>query len=187
MKQLTILVDMDDTIEDLLCAWVEYLNEKYETNVKPEEVTNWNISEFFPTLKSEQVFEPRHNKEFWYRVKPKENAPEVLQKLISDGHKIFIVTASAYEALAAKMTVVLFRYFQFLSWDDVIVTAHKQLIKGDVLIDDGIRNLEGGTYAKLLFDAPHNKNYNAEANGMRRVHNWDEAYTAICELASEKP
>ena len=33
-----------------------------------------------------------------------------------------------------------------LTWDQVIVTSRKQLIRGDVLIDDGIHNLEGGQY-----------------------------------------
>lgn len=33
MKKLTILIDMDDTLEDLLGAWVSYLNTQYGTNV----------------------------------------------------------------------------------------------------------------------------------------------------------
>jgi hypothetical protein len=43
------------------------------------------------------------------------------------------------------------------------------MIRGDVLIDDGIHNLEGGDYKKILFTAAHNRNYDAEANGMIRV------------------
>ena len=31
MKKLTVLIDMDDTIEDLVGAWVKYLNTKYGT------------------------------------------------------------------------------------------------------------------------------------------------------------
>ena len=40
MKLLTILVDMDDTIEHLLKAWVEYLNERHGTTVKHEDITD---------------------------------------------------------------------------------------------------------------------------------------------------
>ena len=43
-----------------------------------------------------------------------------------------------------------------------------------MLIDDGIHNLEGGAYKKILFTAAHNRDYDAEAHGMTRVHGWDE-------------
>ena len=53
------------------------------------------------------------------------------------------------------------------------------MIRGDVLIDDGIHNLEGGEYRKLLFTRHYNREYDAEANGMIRVHNWDEIVEII--------
>lgn len=83
------------------------------------------------------------------------------------------------------MERVLFKYFPFLTWNDVIITSHKQLVNGDVLIDDGIHNLEGGNYFKILMTAQHNKKYDAEANGMLRVGTWAEVYTAITALAEE--
>lgn len=81
------------------------------------------------------------------------------------------------------MDNVLFRYFPMFTWNDVIITAHKQLIGGDVFVDDGAHNLVGGSYEKLLMDAPHNRKFSAEANGITRVMNWSEAYTKICELS----
>lgn len=104
-------------------------------------------------------------------------------KLIADGHTVLIVTTSNYQTLAAKMEQVLFHYFPFLTWNDVIITAHKQLIKGDVLIDDGIHNLEGGDYFKILMTAPHNRCYDADKNRMYRVTSWSETYSVIQALA----
>ena len=65
----------------------------------------------------------------------------------------------------------------------MIITCRKQLINGDVLIDDGIHNLEGGAYKKILMTAPHNANYNAEANGMIRVRNWKEIEQVINQMS----
>ena len=65
------------------------------------------------------------------------------------------------------------------------MTRRKQLIRGDVLIDDGIHNLEGGAYKKILFTAPHNRHYDAEAHGMTRVNNWEEAVRIIDGMAQE--
>ena len=35
------------------------------------------------------------------------------------------------------------------------------------------------TYEKILFTAPYNRDYDAEGNGMIRVHNWDEIVSVI--------
>lgn len=183
MKRLTVMADMDDTLEDLLGAWVSYLNTRYGTSVQKDEVAQWDISQAFPTLDKAQVYEPLYLDSFWRSVKPIDGAAETLQKLMADGHRVLIVTTSAYQTLHTKMEEVLFRYFPFLTWDDVIITSHKQLVNGDVLVDDGTHNLEGGDYLRILMDAPHNRAYDAEKNGMTRVYNWDEAYDVISHYA----
>lgn len=183
MQKLTVLVDLDDTIEDLLGAWVSYLNTRYGMSVQKDEVAQWDISQAFPALDKAQVYEPLYLDSFWRSVKPIDGAAETLQKLMADGHRVLIVTTSACQTLHTKMEEVLFRYFPFLTWDDVIITSHKQLVNGDVLVDDGTHNLEGGDYLRILMDAPHNRAYDAEENGMTRVYNWDEAYAVISHYA----
>ena len=42
-SDITILIDIDDTIEDLLAAWCKWLNDLYGLNVKPDEVTDWDV------------------------------------------------------------------------------------------------------------------------------------------------
>lgn len=140
MKKLTILIDMDDTLEDLLGAWVSFLNTRYGTSVHKDSVKQWDMSVAFPSLSKSQVYEPILLDDFWKTVQPKDGAVDVMQKLIGDGHHVYIVTASAYETLRAKMDDVLFHYFPFLSWNNVIVTSCKQMIRGDILIDDGVHN-----------------------------------------------
>ena len=147
---MIILVDMDDTIEHLLKAWVNGVTEKYGRCVSCDEIVSWDVSAAFPGLTHEQVYEIPMKPGFWKTVEPIEDAPEVLSRLIASGNEVYIVTATPYESIFEKMSEVLFKYFPFLSWDQVIVTSRKQLIRGDVLIDDGIHNLEGGQYKKVL-------------------------------------
>lgn len=101
------------------------------------------------------------------------------------GHEVYIVTATPYISVPEKMDDLLFRWFPFITWEQVIITSRKQLIKGDVLIDDGIHNLEGGDYVKILMTAPHNRDYDAEANGMIRVNNWKEIEEVIADLSGK--
>lgn len=206
-EKLTILVDMDDTIENLLVHWIGWLNETHGTSVDAEEIRSWNIQEAFPSLTTEQVYEPLLRDEFWLRVTPKPDAQDYLQTLADDGHEIYITTSSNYKTIPVKMEQVLFKYFPWLDWDHVIIASRKQMIRGDVMVDDGPHNLEGGRYYKILMDAPHNRDYRGPNNGwspvipasdgarfntlcdgtsygkMIRAANWSEVYSVITHLA----
>ncbi len=182
---MRILVDMDDTIEQLLKAWLDAVNKKYGRSVAYDDIREWDISLPYPGLTKEQVYGTALEPGFWKNVEPMPGAPEALKKLMDDGHEVLIVTATPYMSVPEKMEDLLFKWFPFLSWDQVIITFRKQLIKGDVLIDDGVHNLEGGDYKKILMTAPHNRNYDAEAHGMIRVHNWDEILQVIERLKTE--
>ena len=181
---MTILIDMDDTIEMLLKAWVSGVNRKYHRSVSYEEVSSWDVSSAFPGLTHDQVYDVPLEAGFWKTVEPIPGAAEAIQHFMEAGHEVFIVTATPYESVTEKLTDVLFRYFPFLSWHQLIITSRKQLIRGDVLIDDGIHNLEGGDYIKILMTAPHNRSYDAEANGMIRVHDWAEIEEVIRRISS---
>lgn len=173
-KKFTILIDMDDTIEMLVYAWVDAVNSRYGYSATVEDVTDWDVTKAFPGLTREQVYSVIAEQDFWKSVKPTPGAPEAVKRFIDAGHKVYIVTASGHDQVYSKMENVLFKYFPYLTFDDVIITTHKQLIKADILIDDGFHNLIGGDYHKILVDAPYNRAFNAEASGMVRVYNWNE-------------
>ena len=184
-KKLTILVDMDDTIENLLVEWVGFLNEEHGTRVSLDDVRSWNLHESFPSLTKAQVYLPLQLDELWTRVKPKWDAVEILDKLRKDGHEIYIVTSSNYQTIKTKMHEVLFKWFPWIDWQHVIIAARKQMIRGDVMIDDAPHNLEGGEYTRILMTAPHNLRYDAASNEMFRVHNWYQVYDLIGTLTNE--
>lgn len=183
MKKLTILVDMDDTIENLMNVWVTYLNERYGLQVKPDDICDWDLSIAYPSLTNSQVYSPLYEDELWRRIEPFPNAAELLEKLIDEGHEVYIVTSSNYQTLKTKMDEVLFRYFPFMDWNHVIVTNKKQMIRGDVLVDDAPHNHIGGQYLRILMDAPHNRQFDAQKHGMIRVYSWLEVYDTIRQYA----
>lgn len=180
---MRILVDMDDTIERLLEELVRRTNLKYGQNVAVEDVTDWAIAPAFDGVSKRQILDAMNDADFWMNVKPVPGAAEALKHFMDEGHEVYIVTATEMEHVTAKMRDLLFRCFPFLSWKQVIITGNKQLIRGDVLIDDGIHNLEGGDYKKILFSAPYNRHYDAEANGMIRVSGWDEIIRIIDSMS----
>ena len=177
MRKLTILVDMDDTIENLCTAWVEWLNINHGTSVLPTDIVEWNICKAFPTLTPSQVYAPLYTEDFWHTVKPIEGAAEALFKLKNEGHRIVIVTASDTDTVTYKMNHVLYKYFPFLTYKDVVITSQKDLIDGDVMIDDNPMNFDHENPTRklnILFTAPHNANFDDEKAGLYRADAWEE-------------
>lgn len=177
MQNKIILCDADDTIENLCEAWVGYLNDKYGTNVKQDDVIDWNVSLFFPELTKEEVYAPIYIKEFWKRITPVNGCYNVLKKL-NDLYNLYIVTATNYQTCDVKVEKIL-QLYPFLKWSQFIITERKQLINGDYLIDDGVHNFDGGRYKGILMNRPHNESFDAEAAGLIRVHEWNEIGTIL--------
>lgn len=184
MKKFTILFDADDTVEDLLGPWLSILNKTYDASIVPEDVTDWNVASFFPQLTKEQVFAPLYDKHFWSLIEPIGGSVRNLQKLLADGHDLYMVTASNYQTCAAKVERLL-EIFQFLDWNHIILASNKQMVKGDILVDDGPHNLVGGEYMKFLFDRPHNRSFKENEHGIKRVYTWDEFYDEVCKIAND--
>lgn len=178
-KLLTILVDMDDTIEDLLVEWLHILNKKYKCYVTLEDIHEWDLTKAYPKLTAEQVYSPLFTDDLWENVKPKWDAVRYLRELIDDGHEVYITTSSNLKTINKKVESIINRYFPYIPSDHIIVCSNKQMIRGDVMVDDGPHNLENGEYHRILFTAPHNRYYDAKANGMRRADNWREVYSLI--------
>lgn len=185
-RELTILVDMDDTLENLSEIWISSLNESHGTTVCVDDIREWDMTKSFPTIEGSQVYAPLFDENMWKRVTPLPGAVEYLKRLIDDGHKVVIVTASHQDTVAMKLNNVLFRYFPYLSTKDVIVTSQKQMISGDVMIDDAPHNLEGGDYYGILVTASHNRNYDAESHGFVRADTWEEIYDIVCNYARKE-
>lgn len=184
-SDITILIDIDDTIQNFCETWVECLNDEYKTSVKYEEISDWDMCRFFPTLTKEEVYAPTYNPEFWDYVKPKPGAVEYVKKLIDEGYNVYLCTATYYQSVRPKFERIIQKHFPYINWNQVIVANQKQMIKADFLIDDGIHNLEDGDYIKILVSAPHNQLYNAEENGMIRADNWEFIYNKIIELSDK--
>jgi 5'(3')-deoxyribonucleotidase len=182
MRKLTILTDWDDVLNDLLKKWIETLNSKYLTDVPYLRIRSWDIVSYFPQLTKEQVFAPIFEAAFWQSLTPEPNSAEVLRWLVEEGHAVYIVTASYHEVLPSKMAW-LAQHYPWVERKNVILCHNKQMIQGDVLIDDGVHNLEGGEYKKILYSRPHNFGYIASSNDMTRVFGWHEVYNVIQNIA----
>ena len=84
MRKLTVLCDADDTIENMSDHWIEKLNAKYDLSVKKTDIKAWDMRQAFPTLTSDQIYEPLKNPDFWSKIETIEDSVKYLQKIINE-------------------------------------------------------------------------------------------------------
>ena len=184
MTNLTVLCDMDDVLWNLLTPWIAEINRTTGANIKEESITDWDISKFIPYIPAELIYAPLYKKSFWSKLQPYDDAQWFIWQLLIDGHEVKIVTAPAYsyKSMPAKIDNFL-RLFPMVRQENIIITKQKQLIIGDVLIDDAPHNLVGGSYTKILLNKTSNSNYDATQHEMIRVSTLTEAYGEIRRLS----
>ena len=177
---MKILIDLDDTIWDLLSTWVFYLNKIYNLNVKVEDIKEWDMRKTFTTLTNEQIVEPLTWLSLWNNISPLPDAVEVVKKLSVD-NEIYFVTATDYRNVCFKAEL-LNKYFPFIPIKNLIIAQNKDMILGDILIDDHIENLKNRSRGILITSA-FNKNLDVSSyTNMIRLDNWIEIYRYIKDM-----
>lgn len=165
---MRILVDLDSTITNFAEVLLAELNKKNCTNYAYHEINCWSWFDenFF------DPWEPIRYAKFWDKVQPYPNAIETIKKLWNEGNEVFIVTASFFiPSLSKKINTTLSWFKPYLvDESNVIIAKRKDIINGDILIDDGLHNCESFPNKVLLYDQP----WNQSSSWTLRVHNWQE-------------
>lgn len=185
MKQLTIITDLDDVLENLCQVWVKVLNAAFNRDVKYDEISQWDFTEIYPGIEPSLLYEFLEKEAFWKQVKPLKDAEEITKKLISEGHQIYVATASTLVSTLHKSRFILNNFYGHIPEKNLIVIHNKSLLRGDVIIDDNPQNFGGDFQTKILFSAPHNRPFNAAENGLLRADGWRTVYKIIHEVSGQ--
>ena len=179
MKKFTICIDIDDTVHNLTKAWAEWLEKEYHLNVDYKDITDWDMSLFYPELTLEQICKPLEIPEFWDSVEAYKDAVTYIKYLIEDGHDVYFCTSTDYRTAPFKFKRTNEKYFPFIDKNHIILTYNKKIVNCDFLIDDGYHNMYG-TYVGLLFTTPANTKIKVAGDSkVIRVHIWEEIYYLI--------
>lgn len=169
---MRIFIDIDDTITNFGEVLLKNLNEKYNTNYTIEDIINWDwIKEKFKEPWS--VLTPW----FWREVKVDKKAKNFIEKRIKDGDEIYIATATFIdEALPVKIETTLNQLDNIIDKDHVIITKNKNILCGDIMIDDAIHNLiNNNCKYNICFSQPWNFSLllKKDCPSILRTSNWD--------------
>ncbi|HJV45967.1 MAG TPA: hypothetical protein VJ824_09635 [Bacillota bacterium] len=166
----TLLLDMDDVIVDQSLTWVKRIYEKTGIHFNREEWTDWQLSNHLPSDIVHLIFEEINKEPGFFRyLPPKEGAIEGIREL-SCYYDIVFVSAGEHYAYQDKYYWIEDN-LPFLPKPNLILTHRKDLIIGDILVDDGPHNLlSSPVKTKIVFDGPWNK----QLTQFPRVHRWEQ-------------
>lgn len=154
---MTILVDIDSTITDFGKQMLNYLNNRYQTNYKYEDITSWDWFDrhFNSPWKLLDV------RSFWDKVQVNPEAIFTIESWVKQGHNVYLVTASAFnDTLGYKINKTLEMFdHTLINYRNIVVTKDKSIIKGDIMIDDNINNLLSFDGVRICYAQPWNQQW----------------------------
>ncbi len=170
MKRL--LIDMDGVLADIYGQLIKYeLNDLGLTQ---------SIEDLIGKLEKEAF--KNHDKyvnspNFFYSVIPIVDSIEIVRKL-NNAYQVYIVSSAMQFPLSLiEKRNWLTKFFPFLSWKQIVFCGTKEIVYGDIMIDDHFKNLDTFNGQTILFTQPHN--IDKPENKHIRVNSWKEIETIL--------
>jgi len=171
MSKVVILLDMDDVLNYSVEKVLELYNKEYHKDIVIEQITEWDLAKCVGDSTIYKYYGDQ-SIHFFRNIRPQVGAVEGVQKMIDLGFQVKVVTSVGKDNIAGIQDKKedIKEYFPMI--EEVIIAQDKSGIEGDIMIDDGIKNIsKTKAKYKLLYDRPYNQGYTGEHI---RVHNFEE-------------
>lgn len=183
-----VLLDMDDVMAECCKKLCQEIFIRFGVKITKEDVLEFDIEKTVqkidPRISTERILYPIHEPDFFYSLEVINGAREGVQSLVNEGIELVVVTKiplfSDFGANPARdKTLWLERYFPYFSkTGNIIFTGRKDLIAGDILVDDAPHNLLNYPGKAIVFDAP----WNREITHLPRALSWVELVPMILNI-----
>jgi len=168
---MRILIDMDEVLVHTLDDWLYCYNHDYDDDKTIEDIKSWAVHDWIKPECGTKVYEYLALEDFFKHLMPIEGAVEGVKLLMELGHDVVIVSAcpiTAPGSYAEKLEWIKER-MPFFPLKSFISCHRKDLVSGDVLLDDGAHNLKDFPGVAVCMDRPWNRD-----ESHNRVYSWTE-------------
>lgn len=162
-----LLIDMDGVLADIYGQFIKYEFNDIGLTQSLNDLTGKLEHEAF---KHHDKYVNSEN--FFYSALPIQNSIETVNKL-NNAYEVYIVSSAMQFPLSLNEKMKwLTKYFPFLSWKQIVFCGTKEIVTGDIMIDDHFKNLDTFQGQTILFTQPHNVD---KSSGKHiRVQNWKD-------------
>ena len=179
---MTIMVDIDDTICNMQQTAIDIFNSKYGTSYKLNDFHDYDVMSCMPLEHARNMIAIYGQPGLYDEVRPFKGAQDGLQKLINDGHQVYLVTNAIPSTYGEKIEFVK-RYFPFIDKSHIVAMKHKHLFRCDIMIEDCLQNLLAKPYYhRICVDQPWNQSNKDYVYGTYRCYNWNDVIAAVNKI-----
>ena len=165
-----IIIDMDEVIADPMGEMIRWYNDQYGAEPDKNKMVGSRVKGF-PEEHQPMIIERIKSPGFFRHLPVMEDAVDVLRRL-NERYEVFIVSAAMEFPNSLKDKYDwLMEHFPFFTWKQIALTGSKDLVFGDFMIDDHVKNLKGFRGKPYLYTAAHN----LTVTGYDRIDNWKQA------------
>lgn len=170
-----IWIDQDGILYDLHTSLCTAHNKDYpQHELRSEHVTGWDTQKIYTDAGClADIYSYFDHVELWRDGKIIDTSKEVINHWHTQDIADLGIITTASNAMSMPYKVEwLQEHFPYI--EDILVnykTHVKHLLRGDILIDDGLHNLEHWQGIGILYNQPWNKETNKV---FIRANNWDE-------------
>ena len=181
---MLIITDVDGVLNNLMEAALDEYNKKHNTKFSAKDITTYNLDDCFEPEISRSLKEIFSTSDIWNKVKSVNGAHNALQKLINDGHQVYLATDNNPNTYGDKVAWIR-RFFPFIETSKIVCIKDKWILRADIMIEDNLQTLLAKPYYhRILMDHPWNqqnehKDYVYE---IRRCKNWGEILNVINKI-----
>ncbi len=181
-KKKTLLLDLDDTLNQLLPTWLKFYNHDYKDNLQLEDIKTWDIYNYVKPSCGKKIYEYLLLPDLFRDLGIQPHAYEVT-KWLQQYVNIYIVTAYIDKTCVDKV-VWMKKHLPHIDTKNIVFCNDKSLLKAQYIIDDGAHNILD--YHKtnpcglpIIFDKPWNRDLK---NKFIRVKDWLELKEVFEEI-----
>lgn len=181
---MVFCIDVNGTLNNLMEATLEEYNKKYSATYSLSDVTTYNLDNCFESNVVRRMKKIFCTADIWNKIKPMEGAQEALQKLINDGHQIYLATDNDPITYGDEIAWIK-RFFPFIDASKIICIKDKWILRADVMIEDNLQTLLARPYYhRILIDHPWNSAYEYRdfAYDIYRCKTWKDVLNAINKI-----
>lgn len=153
---MTVAIDVDDTVADLMGEWLRRYNEASGDCLLPEDVLSWSVSAQLKEGWKERFFDILLEPDLYPRILPLEGARTQVNRLKAAGHRV-IFASSCPPGTEKHKVSWLMRYGFIDSITQFVSAKDKSLVRASYLIDDGPHNVTAFVGRAFLLSQPHNR------------------------------
>jgi len=182
---MRIFVDMDNVLTQFNKQMITYLRRTNLELIQEKVEKTWEIAEWFEgdknRIKKSYAYIMSSVPGFWAGMEIMPGAKEVMDHMMKY-HEVYIATAAFWGDTCIPEKVRWIRnHLRKFDLNNLIFTQHKELLKGDVIIDDKPKTLtmfEGG---KIKWSYPYNIGVEADVE----VVKWEQVPAALALIGQK--